>query len=587
MYKKITFFLIVVFYTAWCFGQTSEFEKFDTHYKLAYKSNTKSSLQHAFKALVIANNLKNDSLAASAKVAISYKYSALGNLTNALDYALKAESFYKNMNNPVGHAVLYMQIGGIYKKLKNYNLAIEYCYKALDLKIEQVGLLLPMYVNLGDVYREIEQFDSALYYFKKAEIIGNENDYNFYNGYIYCNSGLVYAAQGNKHKADSLLKLSFKILKANEDYRPIAIIYKELAIIEMRNDNIENAYKNAIKAYQIADSNSLTAELKDISLLLSEINSKKNNYKKAYKYLRDFNNYNKKIAADSVVSKLAEMRAEFEISQNETEMQYLKDINKLRLNQLIITSLSLFLIVLLALFLFRANKKRKQANHQLYGFNKELKQKNIIIKQALDDKEVLIKEIHHRVKNNLQIISSIISLQSMRIESPSTKEIFNEMQRRILAISSIHQKLYQGDSVSLINMKDYLEEVVESIHMAFNNDEIDVGYEIAIQNVKLDIDAAVSLGLIVNELTTNAYKYAFKPKHNNMLVLTLIKNQQNNIELTLKDNGPGMQKGFDIATSESLGLRMVNLLTRQQKGILEYKNDNGAVFSMLFKNMTT
>jgi two-component sensor histidine kinase len=171
----------------------------------------------------------------------------------------------------------------------------------------------------------------------------------------------------------------------------------------------------------------------------------------------------------------------------------------------------------------------------------------------------------------------------MQIDNADTQEVFNEMQRRILAISSIHQKLYSGDSVSLINMKDYLGEVVESIHMAFNNNKIDVGYEIAIQNVKLDIDAAVSIGLIVNELTTNAYKYAFKPNRENMLVLTLIQNKQNNIELTFKDNGNGMQKNFDIEATESLGLRMVNLLTRQQKGTLEYKNDNGAMFSILFR----
>ena len=583
MLKKTTLFLLLIFTVAWCFSQTSEFEEFNTHYKLAHKTNTQSALQHAFKALTIANNLKNDSLAASAKVAISYTYRTLGNLTSALDYALKAENFYKNIKDPIGHTVLYMQIGGIYSEFKNYGLAIKYYYQALNLKIDNVGLVLPIYVNLGDVYREIEQFDSALHYFNKAKIIGNKNNYNYYDGYIYCNSGLVYAAQGKKHKADSLLNLSFKILKANEDFRPIAIIYKELAKINMKNNNIEKAYYNAYNAYKIADSNLLITELKEISLLLSEINNKKRNYKKAYEYLWDYNNYNKKITADSVVSKLAEMRAEFEISQNETEMQYLKDINRFRLNLLIITLLSLFLIALLTLFLFKVNKKRKQANHQLSGFNQELKQKNIIIKQALDDKEVLIKEIHHRVKNNLQIISSIINLQSMQIENTDTQEVFNEMQRRILAISSIHQKLYSGDSVSLINMKDYLGEVVESIHMAFNNNKIDVGYEIAIQNVKLDIDAAVSIGLIVNELTTNAYKYAFKPNRENMLVLTLIQNQQNNIELTFKDNGSGMQKNFDIEATESLGLRMVNLLTRQQKGTLEYKNDNGAMFSILFR----
>ncbi|HCC31580.1 MAG TPA: hypothetical protein DEQ03_16255 [Marinilabiliales bacterium] len=194
----------------------------------------------------------------------------------------------------------------------------------------------------------------------------------------------------------------------------------------------------------------------------------------------------------------------------------------------------------------------------------------------------MLKEIHHRVKNNLQIISSIINLQSMRIKDKATQEIFEEMQRRILAISSIHQKLYQSDSVTSINMKDYLSEVVDSIHIAFNNPQLNVKYEIMIQQIVMDIDSAVSMGLMVNELATNAYKYAFKPAQNNQFLVKLENPEPEKYQLTVKDNGLGLPTDFSLTKANSLGLRMVSLLTRQLKGNIRFYNQDGAVFEVVF-----
>jgi two-component sensor histidine kinase len=584
MIKNILF-LISILPQIWCFAQNSKFEEFNKEYYLAAGSNKDSALVHGFNALKIAKILKNDSLAASAQIAICSTYQLLGNLTSALNYALNAEPYFKKAKSSNGLAVLYIQIAQIYNGLKNHKLAIEYYYKSLTLNNNIPELLVPICLNLGDVYREIEQYDSAIYYFKKAELYGIQHNFNAYNAYLYCNLGLVYSAQEKEIEADSLIKLSFQLLKSNKDFRPIAQTYKELSKIALKNNEIEKAYNYANQAYQIADSNQLVLELKETSLLLSKLNGQKGNYKEAYNFLTTFNDYNQKIASDSVVSKLAEMRAEFEISQNETEMSYLKKISKVRTNLLIVALVGMLAIAALALFLLRLSRMRKEANFQLSEYNEELTQKNDIIDLALQEKDMLMKEIHHRVKNNLQIISSIINLQSMRIEDPETLEIFHEMQRRILAIAGIHQKLYKGNSVSLINMKEYLEEVVESIHSAFNNNQLNVNYEIAIQNVSLNIDAAVAIGLIVNELATNAYKYAFTPNRFNALTLTLAKTPENTIELSLQDNGPGMPNNFQIENSNSLGLRMVNLLIRQNKGKLEYKNDKGTRIEISFVDL--
>ncbi|MDA3893325.1 MAG: tetratricopeptide repeat protein [Salinivirgaceae bacterium] len=581
---KDIFIVILIFPQIWCFSQVSNFEEYNKYYDSATVPDRENALKSGFKALEIAKILKNDSLTARANTIISYNYRDLGNLTSALNFALKAKPYYLKSSDSVGSSQLFIQIASIYFALNNYKLTLSYYNKSLSLclsvKEKPLGLISLLYLNIGEVYRKTQKFDSALYYFEKAKGIDIQRGSTYLQGYINVNKGLVYAALGEINKSDSLIKLSFNTLEKIQDYRPIAETYGELAKIALKNSDLSKAYSYATKAYSIADSISSTLELKAISLLLSQINSQINNYKEAYIYLLDYNNYNQKIAGDSVVSKLAEMRAEFEISQNEAELSYLKNISKVRAILLFVALFAIIGITVLAFFVMRLSKRRKQANYQLSVFNEELTQKNEVISKHNAEKDVLMQEIHHRVKNNLQIISSIISLQSMRIKNKQTLEIFNEMQRRIMAISSIHQKLYNSESVTTINMNEYLGEIVEAINSAFNSHQLNVNYQIAVENINLNVDMAVALGLIVNELTTNAYKYAFNANNENILVLTLSLEKNNKVELSLQDNGPGMPEHFDFDKADSLGLRMVNLLIRQKKGKINIVSDHGTRFEI-------
>jgi len=588
--KHIYLLLLLFIFKALCAENNKQLEKIFYLYldSTISESSSKKSLYYSFKLLEYGTKINEPEKKAYAYLNISHSYTRSGNYSDALDYAVKSAKIYNDLQLIDHLASTYNLIGTIYLSIPNYKLSIEYLKKALIIhqKGNRIELMGDDMNNIGEAFRLQNEIDSARYYFQWAY-----ENFNLYAqdknriAYTQCNLGLVYLLDGDLNKSDSILKLSFSYLKSVGDSYPECIAYYEKAKLQFKKGNYKASEKNALHAYKLALNNNYINEITKILQLLSNVSNKNSNLNNAYQYLSLYHQYQDTILSNKVVSQMSEMRAEFEISQNEKELNFLKNLSQLRAKLLSVALAGLLAIATLSLFLLRVNKKRKEANYLLSEYNEELKQKNQIINQSLIEKEMLMKEIHHRVKNNLQIISSIINLQSMRIKNKDTLEIFSEMQRRIMAISSIHQKLYQGDSVSFINMKDYLEEIVESIHNAFNNNNLSISYEIAVQNVKLSIDVAVAIGLIVNELTTNAYKYAFASNNENLFIITLVKNIDKTIELTIQDSGPGIKKEIDFANTDSLGLRMVNLLTRQQKGNIVYKNENGSRFELVFNQL--
>ncbi len=554
----------------------------ESYQKALHENNKEKALKYAFEAYDQAKQLKNDTLIASGLVVISNNYKLLGNYGQALTYALMAVPYYHIINETLGNAMIAIHIAGIYFKMKNFETTITYYQRALQINSGYKTLNLAIYVNLGETYRQMQLYDSALYYMEQYKTEAPANNFTSYDGQNYANLGLTYAAQKKSAKADSMLNKAIEVLETKKDFLALTQTYLELAKIYTEQNDYSKALPLVQLAYRTADINHYTGEQKEAALLLAQLNELNEKYADAYRYLKTFNALREQIASDSVVSKLAEMRADFEIQKKEEEVIYLKKISNIKNLLAFILIIGFLAVLTLVRFLYIENKKRRKANQSLEEYNEELSKKNIIIHQALQDKEVLIREIHHRVKNNLQIISSIINLQRIRIDNPAIESVFNEMQRRIMAISSIHHKLYQGDSVSLINMKEYLTEIVDSIHQAFDDQGMEVIYQISIQNIKLDIDVAVSLGLIVNELVTNAYKYAFKPGNKNHLTIDLIVTGIHQFQLIVGDSGPGLPEGFVIDKSESLGMRMVSLLTRQLKGTIKIQNQNGAILVIEF-----
>lgn len=587
MNKKIIFLYLLLTISLIVNGQQDSLIKDFRRYvdSCNIELNKEKSLKYSFKLLEIAQQMKSDKHLAYAFLQLSYDYQKLGNYTTALKYALQSIQFYEKLKLTDYSSIAYNNIGSIYMSLENYDLSLQYLNRAAKSHLENgnSSYLGADWTNIGEVYRLQNKIDSAFYYYKKAyDIYMIEKKDSLSIAYSQCNLGLIYYLKNQQNISDSLFNIAFSYLNSINDFYPESIIWLEKAKVELSKNHLNEAKRFAIYSYDLTKKGNYNNKIRDVLLLLSDIEKSMNNYYSAFNYLSEYQIYKDSLANDKVVSSMAEMRAEYEISQKEQEVTYFKKISKARTLIAISTGLGGILVIILAMFLFKLTRRLRFANHQLEDFNEELQQKNDVIHQSLLDKEVLIKEIHHRVKNNLQIISSIIHLQNMRITDNEVRVIFDEMQRRILAISSIHQKLYQSDSVSSINMRDYLTEVVDAIHIAFNSNELNVKYEIGIQQIEMDIDAAVSLGLMVNELATNSYKYAFMPGQNNQFVVKLERTNEEGYRLTVSDNGKGLPESLDLAKANSLGLRMVSLLCRQLKGEIKMYTHQGAKFEIIF-----
>ncbi|MFC1503993.1 PAS domain S-box protein [Spirochaetota bacterium] len=206
------------------------------------------------------------------------------------------------------------------------------------------------------------------------------------------------------------------------------------------------------------------------------------------------------------------------------------------------------------------------------------------IKRSLIEKEILIKEIHHRVKNNLQIISSLLSLQTKHIKDKKALEAFAESENRVHSMALIHNLLYRSKDISNISMKDYINSLVDYITNSYSHNS-HVSVTIKVKDVHVDIDKLVPCGLIINELVSNIFKYAFPDNKKGTITISFHYDNKGHYILTISDNGIGIPKGFDIKRSESLGLTLVYTLTEQLDGKIKMTRNKGTKFTIRFPIM--
>ena len=204
------------------------------------------------------------------------------------------------------------------------------------------------------------------------------------------------------------------------------------------------------------------------------------------------------------------------------------------------------------------------------------------IKHSLHEKEMLLKEIHHRVKNNLMVISSLLNLQSRYIKDEASKNIFKESQNRARSMALIHELLYKSTDLKRINFGNYIKTIANELFRMYVTDQSIIKLNLDIEDVMVDINTAIPLGLIVNELISNSMKHAF-PDGRSGIIDIIFKSDNGNYSLVVSDNGVGFSDEKDFRDTDTLGLKIVNSLTEQIDGTIRLDKINGTKFTIEFK----
>ncbi len=244
--------------------------------------------------------------------------------------------------------------------------------------------------------------------------------------------------------------------------------------------------------------------------------------------------------------------------------------------QILLVGALFFLLSLLVLILF-ANMIHKRKTQR------ELTRSAEQVRSSLGEKEVLLKEVHHRVKNNLQVISGLLNLQAHHITDQLSKEIYKESQNRVISMALIHEELYQARDLARVDFGAYIENLVENLFGSYSVDENRIELDLDIDHTEMVVDTAIPCGLIVNELISNCLKHAFPDGMNGRVRVAFHELDDKEYELVVSDDGVGLPLEMDITRTDSLGMQLVFLIVEQLKGKIEVSREGGTGFHILFR----
>lgn len=206
------------------------------------------------------------------------------------------------------------------------------------------------------------------------------------------------------------------------------------------------------------------------------------------------------------------------------------------------------------------------------------------ISDALKEKEAMLKEIHHRVKNNLQVVTSLLYFQGKQIKDPTMQEMFRDAQNRVKSMSLIHEKLYLSEDLANIDFNEYVKKLFNHLYQSYGLNKTKFKIVNNVKNIQLGVDTAVPCGLIINELISNSFQHGFKGLESGEITIDMGHDENNNFTLKVDDNGLGIPKDLNIEKTDSLGLRLVDNLATQLNGKIEILNDNGTTVKMVFED---
>lgn len=487
-----------------------------------------------------------------------------GDFRRAADQYLTSLKIKEHLGDSAGMASGNANLGLIFRKQGNYDNAIKYYGIALDilLNIGAKGNLPTIYINIGSLYNFKGDFEQGLRFNKLGLSVARDLKSSRYIGESYVNISDSFLGMNELDSSLFFIGKAIEIFRSNEDKVNLSRALNSGAGLHLRKGDYLTAlrFSNEVKALNSAGN--LDLKVKNAFNLakgyagIGQMNN-------AYSSLMDAYTAKDSLLNESLNEKIIELTTQYETEKNE------RKILELERNQ-IEADLSLAqsrnqrnVFILIAILVLGISVS-------LYILYRIKSRSEAAIGKSLAEKETLLKEIHHRVKNNLQVVSSLLSMQSRFIKDENALGAVNEGQSRVESMALIHQKLYQENNLSGVNAKEYIEDLAEILKNSYRTDSA-IEFEYDIEDLTIDVDTIIPIGLILNELICNSLKHAFTTKSEGQISIKL-KEEDNQLQLAVSDNGVGSVGG---SSEKSFGMVLIDSLAMKLKATLQITSDNG------------
>lgn len=542
---------------------------------LRYLGSYAESLQRQNKNYLYYSKTNDSLMLANVADQLGIMNNFMGNMSEAQKYLLEAHQLYQKHGSDIdiagsnnGLAIFYSDMNQQEKAIERYNLALKQ-YEAINDTLGRANV----HANLGMLLINQGKYQEAEYHIGMQGKLDSILDTQWGLGFYYDFLGLLRKKQGRYTEALSAFEQSLDIRQDLESAYNIAESRASLASIYNLMGFYDRAIEQANMIVETEEKHQSLSQMTSAFKYLSQAHEGKNNNVLALQFHKDYKIYSDSIYNRDMLEEITQKDALFQRAEQDHEISLLNQ-EKLAADQLIkqknrtiiLGAVGLGLISLLSFFLGRLYRK--------------VRLQSIKLEKALSEKDILLREIHHRVKNNLQLVSSLLNLQSRSIDDKIALEAINDGKSRVRSMALIHQDLYNRENLTGIKVKDYLKNLSDELSASFSNDQYDVHVNIDVEDMELDVDTLVPLGLIINELLTNSFKYAFEEGNSGKIQISLFEKNKL-LNLIVKDNG----KGYNPTKirENSFGQKLVSTLSRQLDGELNINSFEGTTIELIIK----
>lgn len=545
------------------------------------QSNFDSTYLYMNKAKEMAVAINDKSWEAKAKALESNYLRRKGNYADAVALGLAVVNLYDSLNMWKEVVRLKNVLADMYKEMGGQNGTIEYLMKAIELSRQAqdvarqknylpglVSSLNQQAITWRDLSKETGRADlmdtAFLLYEKGIKIINETGEGADERGKFYNNISQVYNEHyKNYPKALDYLYKAMEFNKGRNNQHSLTYNYLNIVEVYMNLNKMDSAMSYGKQVLALCISLGSPFRLVNAYKVLSGLYKRAGRYDSALYYRELGFNLADSLTNVKKAALIAESQTKYETGKKEeriTELDKLNAISNQRL-WLAFGMVALFaVLILVAVFQNRRLQKQKAQ-----------------IQEQSNRLQWMMKELHHRVKNNLQIVSSLLSLQTYRLKDEESVSAIRESQLRVQAMSLIHQRLYQVDDVSLVNFKLYLDDLVETLMRSYGYGADDFDLLIKVDKEFLDVDTVMPMGLLVNEIITNSFKYAYKNVSRPLLHISLSATD-NQLQLAIRDNGPGMAPAASATNKQGFGKKLIEALSKQLKATWLVDSSDGTSY---------